>query len=91
MTFLVRTYRVDTGAHVAHLDRWFNTVAAARGHALASNCKAHTPFIHTVRGVLSMIWRALLAFAAMFAAIAFVQWLDARDCQGNQRCIDALR
>lgn len=49
MTFLVRTYRVDTGAHVAHLDRWFNTVAAARGHALASNCKAHTPFIHTVR------------------------------------------
>lgn len=38
-----------------------------------------------------MIFRALLAFAAMFAVIAFVQWLDARDCQGDQRCIDALR
>ena len=38
-----------------------------------------------------MIWRPILAFAAMFAAIAFVQWRDAQACQGNQRCIDALR
>jgi hypothetical protein len=38
-----------------------------------------------------MIFRALLALAALFAAIAFVQWLDSRDCQGDQRCIDALR
>ena len=38
-----------------------------------------------------MIWRPLLAFAAMFAVIAFVQWLDAQDCQGDQRCIDASR
>ena len=38
-----------------------------------------------------MIFRTLLAFAAMFAAIAFVQWLGAQACQGDQRCIDALR
>ena len=38
-----------------------------------------------------MIFRALLALAALFAVIAFEQWLDARDCQGVQRCIDALR
>ena len=35
--------------------------------------------------------RALLTFAAMFAAIACLQWLDAQACQGNPRCIDALR
>ena len=38
-----------------------------------------------------MIFRTLLAFAALFAVIVFVQWLDAQDCQGNQHCIDALR
>jgi hypothetical protein len=51
MTYLVLTYRVDTGAHLAHLDRWFGTAAEARDHALWVNCKAHTPFICTVREI----------------------------------------
>ena len=51
MTYLVRTYRIDNGAHVAHLDRTFDTAAEARDYALAANCKAHTPFISTVREI----------------------------------------
>lgn len=51
MTYLVRTYRIDNGTHVAHLDRAFDTAAEARDHALAANCKAHTPFICTVREI----------------------------------------
>lgn len=49
MTYIVRTYRIDTGKHVAHLDRTFATEAEARAHALAANCKAHTPFFSTAR------------------------------------------
>lgn len=45
MTYIVRTYRIDNGAHVAHLDRNFDNPAKARDHALAANCKAYTPFI----------------------------------------------
>lgn len=45
MTYIVRTYRIDNGAHVAHLDRTFDNAAKARDHALATNCKAYTPFI----------------------------------------------
>ena len=41
----VRTYRLDNGAHVAHLDRTFASASEARAHALAANCKAYTPFI----------------------------------------------
>lgn len=51
MTYIVRTYRIGNGAHVAHLDRTFNTAAEARDHALAANCKAYTPFISTVREI----------------------------------------
>jgi len=49
MIYLVNTYRIDNGAHVAHLDRTFDTVAEARAYALAANCKAYTPFISIVR------------------------------------------
>lgn len=45
MTYIVRTYRIDNGAHVAHLDRTFDNAAKAQDHALAANCKAYTPFI----------------------------------------------
>lgn len=44
-TFTVRTYRINNGAHVAHLDRTFATAAEAQAHALAANCKAYAPFI----------------------------------------------
>ena len=49
MTYTVRTYRIDTGEHVAHLDRTFTTEAEAQAHALAANCKAYTPFFSTAR------------------------------------------
>lgn len=49
MTFIVRTYRIGTGEHVAHLDRAFATAAEAQAHAVAANCKAHTPFISIAR------------------------------------------
>ena len=49
MTYIVRTYRIGTGEHVAHLDRTFTTEAEAQAHALAANCKAHTPFFSTAR------------------------------------------
>lgn len=49
MTYIVRTYRVDTGKHVAHLDRTFTAKAEAQAHALAANCKAHTLFISIAR------------------------------------------
>jgi len=49
MTYIVRTYRVDTGERVAHLDRAFTNAAEAQAHALAANCKAHTPFISFAR------------------------------------------
>ena len=45
----VFTYRVDTGAHIAHLDRTFATAAEARDYALAANCKAFTPFYFIAR------------------------------------------
>lgn len=47
--YIVRTYRIDNGAHVAHLDRVFPTAAEAQAHALAANCKAYTPFISIAR------------------------------------------
>lgn len=50
MTYTVLTYRIDNGARVAHLDRTFDSVEAARDHALAANCKAYTPFFSLVRG-----------------------------------------
>ena len=48
-TYIVKTYCIDTGAHVAHLDRTFADAAEAQAHALAANCKAYTPFISVVR------------------------------------------
>ena len=48
--YTVRTYRVDNGEHIAHLDRDFDSVDAAKAHALAANCKAFTPFISIVKG-----------------------------------------
>ena len=49
MTYIVRTYRTDTGEHIAHLDRTFATLEAARADALAANCKAYTPFFSLAR------------------------------------------
>ncbi len=48
MAYIVRVYRIDNGAHLAHLahlDRAFDTSIEAHDHALAANCKAYTPFI----------------------------------------------
>jgi hypothetical protein len=49
MTHTTQTYRVDTGAHIAHLDRAFASAEAASAHALAANCKPFTPFITIAR------------------------------------------
>ena len=48
-TYIVRTYRVDTGEHLPHLDRTFPTLQAAVDEMLAANCKPYTPFISTAR------------------------------------------
>ena len=45
----VKTYRLDNGAHLPHLDAVFASETAARADALAKNCKAHTPFFFLVR------------------------------------------
>lgn len=49
--YIVQAYRTDNGAHVAHLDRAHASQNAAQRDALASNCKAYTPFFFTVRTV----------------------------------------
>ena len=49
MTFTVHAYRADTGEHIDHLDRTFDNIVEAQAHALASNCKAFTPFFFLVR------------------------------------------
>lgn len=49
MTITVKAYRLDTGAHLPHLDAVFSSEVAARADALAKNCRAHTPFFFLVR------------------------------------------